>query len=102
MLAEHLVLPVFLNLDVVLARLEQEREAGARQEVEAPREVVTVGLEDVEVMHLAETLVHAPAYASEGDDIDPIRVRPADVVDGLAEVGGKLVGVVDHFRRAGL
>lgn len=47
-------------------------------------------------------MVDAAADAAEGDNVGALRVLLADPVDGLAEVGGFLVRVVDDGCGGGL
>jgi len=51
------------------------------------------------VVELTEALVDSPANAAQGDDISPGRLRFADPSDGLAKVGGILVGIPDDLSR---
>lgn len=102
MLPEDVLLAVLLDLYAVRASLEQERQAGPGQQVDAAGGVLGVGLEEVQVVELAEALVDAAADAAEGDDVNAGGLRAADPVDGLAEVGGLLVGVVDDLGGVGL
>lgn len=98
-LAKDVLLAVLADLDVMRAGLEQEGEAGAREEVDPAGGVAGVRLEEVEVVKLREALVNAAADAPESDDIDPAGVLLSDPVDGLGEVGRLLVGVVDDGCR---
>lgn len=101
-LAKDVLLAVLADLDVVHAGLEEECQAGAGKQVDATLGVNRVGLKAVEVMKLAEALVDAAADAAQGDNVDALRVLLADPVDGLAEVGGFLVRVVDDGCGGGL
>lgn len=84
------------------AGLEEEREAGAGEEVDAARGVGGVRLVAVQVVQLGDALVETAADAAEGDNVDARRRGVADVVDGFAKVGGFLVGDVDDFGGRGL
>ncbi|KAI9172616.1 Protein transport protein BOS1 [Paramyrothecium foliicola] len=90
------------HVDAVRARLEQEGQARAGQQVDAALGVARIRLEQIQVVQLAEALVDAAADAAEGDDVDARRVGVAHPADGLAEVGRLLVLVVDDLRGLGL
>lgn len=94
-LAKDVLLGILAHLDVVGARLEQEGQAGAREEVDAAGAVARVRLEAVQVVELAEALVDTAADAAEGNNVDARGVLLSDPRDGLAKVGRVLVGVVD-------
>jgi hypothetical protein len=99
MLAKHVRDALLPDVDVVRPLVKQERQARARQKVEG--RVLVAGLEEVEVVQLAEALVDAAAKTAQGDD-GHRGLRLADPGDGFGKVGGLLVWLVDDLGRLGL
>ena len=103
MLAEHILLTILSHLDVMLPRLEEERQARAREEVDSAGGVVWISLITIHVVELANPLIEATTDATESDNVDTGLEFVANPFNGLTEVGRLLVGDVDYFggRRLG-
>lgn len=102
MFSKNTILAFLGHMDLVLACFEEKGQAGAGEEEDAAGFVGWVGVEEVEVVELADALVNAAADAAEGDDVDAGRLVVADPGDGFAKVGGLLVVIVDDGGGCGL
>lgn len=82
------------DVDAMLPSFEEERQALARKEEHLAICVCRRGLKEVQVMQLAQPLVHASSKSAHADNV-PAREFSADEPNSFGEVGGVLVRVVD-------
>lgn len=97
-LAEDVLAAVLPDVDPVAAGQEEERQVLAGNQEEPALVVGRAGLEDVQVVELAQALVDAAAEPADGDDVFGGVVRP-DPRHGLVEVGRVLVRLADDLGR---
>lgn len=105
MLPKHFLstIAILPHPDAVLPYLQQKGQTLPAEEVHPPVSVSRVGLEEVQVVQLAQALVDTPAEAPYGDNVKrgPLAgvVVLADVADSLAKVGRLLIWVLNHLCR---
>lgn len=101
-LSKSVLFAVLANLNLMGTGLEQESQTGAGQEEDATACVFGIGLEEVQVVKLRETLVHATADTTKRNNVNSVGVFVADPVDCFGEIGRVLISVANDLRRGRL
>lgn len=101
-LPKSVLFAVLANLNLMCAGLEQESQTGAGQKEDTAACVFGIGLEEVQVVKLGETLIYATADTTKRNNVNSVGVFVADPVDCFGEIGRVLISVANDLRRGRL